>query len=94
MNLIKQETIVQNLKDAGCTDDFVARFLQIMKRGSTVEQLRLLSNQRSRLLEQLHIEQKKLDCLDFLRYSLQKQAENTPSPPKQPQKDGTRKVIP
>lgn len=92
MNLMKQETIVQNLKDAGCTDDFVARFLQMMKRGSTAEQLRLLSSQRSLLLEQLHIEQKKLDCLDFLRYSLQKQAENTP--PKQPQKDGTRKVIP
>lgn len=79
-NTMKQETVVQTLKDAGCPEDFVARFLQVMERGSTAEQLRLLSCQRCKLLEQVHIEQKKLDCLDYLRYSLQKQSAKTALP--------------
>lgn len=80
INTMKQETVVQTLKDAGCPEDFAARFLQVMECGSTAEQLRLLSCQRCKLLEQVHIEQKKLDCLDYLRYSLKSKSAKAASP--------------
>ncbi len=66
------EAVEQNLRDAGCSDDFIAAFLRVWETGSTKEQLRLLSSQRCRLLNNVHAEQRKLDCLDYLRYQLEK----------------------
>lgn len=68
------EAVEQNLRDAGCSDEFVVTFLHIWQTGTKQEQLRLLSRQRCVLLDGVHAAQKKLDCLDYLRYQLQKQA--------------------
>ncbi len=67
-----EEAVEQNLRDAGCSDEFIAAFLRAWKAGTTEEQLRLLACQRCRLLDRVHTEQRKLDCLDYLRYQLQK----------------------
>ena len=53
---MKQESLVQALQDAGCPDEFIGRFLQAKAHGCAEEQV--------------HLEQKKLDCLDYLRYRL------------------------
>ncbi len=66
------EAVEQNLRDAGCSDEFIAAFLHVWETGSTKEQLRLLAGQRCRLLDNVHAEQRKLDCLDYLRYQLEK----------------------
>lgn len=66
------EAVEQNLRDAGCTDEFIATFMSTWATGTPAEQLRLLSGQRCHLLDCLHAAQKKLDCLDYLRYQLQK----------------------
>lgn len=68
------DAVEQNLRDAGCSDEFVITFMQVWGTGTVQEQLRLLSRQRSVLLDSVHAAQKKLDCLDYLRYQLQKQA--------------------
>lgn len=68
------EAVEQNLRDAGCSDEFVVTFMQVWGTGAVQEQLRLLSRQRCALLDSVHAAQKKLDCLDYLRYQLQKQA--------------------
>ena len=68
------EAVEQNLRDAGCSDEFVVTFMQVWGTGTLQEQLRLLSRQRGVLLDGIHAAQKKLDCLDYLRYQLQKQA--------------------
>lgn len=68
------EAVKQNLRDAGCSDEFVVTFMQVWGTGTLQEQLQLRSRQRCVLLDSVHAAQKKLDCLDYLRYQLQKQA--------------------
>ncbi len=66
------EAVEQNLRDADCSDEFIDSFMRVWKAGTTEEQLRLLACQRCRLLDRVHAEQRKLDCLDYLRYQLEK----------------------
>ena len=64
---LSPEAVEQNLKDAGCPGSIVEQFLACYGDCSPEEQLQLLYGQRRELLEQVHICQKKLDCLDYLR---------------------------
>jgi len=66
------DAVEQNLRDAGCSDEFIVSFMRAWKAGTAKEQLRLLAGQRRRLLDCVHAEQRKLDCLDYLRYQLEK----------------------
>ncbi len=67
-----QEAIVQNLRDAGCDPETIECFLAQYEKGSTKEVLKLLALHRRGLLNALHEEQKKIDCLDYLVYHFQK----------------------
>lgn len=67
------EETVQILHDAGCTEEFTRRFIAAMEAEPIQAQLRLLRGQRQCQLDQVHVEEKKLDCLDYLRYVLEKQ---------------------
>lgn len=62
--------IVQNLKDAGCEDEIIQRFLTAVEQRKTEDGIRLLRRHRRSLLEKLHEWQKKIDCLDYLLYQL------------------------
>ena len=65
--------LVQNLEDAGCTEEFIRRFLESRKEGNRDKQKRLLAGQRCRLLDDVHENQKRLDCLDYLIYEIKKE---------------------
>ena len=67
------EDIVQLLQEADCPDEFIQEFLAAMDTENVKDQLSLLRAQRSRQLNRLHEEEKKLDQLDYLRYKLEKQ---------------------
>ena len=69
-------TILENLKDAGCDSETVKRFFELDGEAKTGEQLELLSKQREQLLEKIHREEKKIDCLDYLVYQLNKKKKN------------------
>ncbi len=60
--------IAENLRDAGCPDSFIEEFLNAYASGTPETQCRLLERQRRCILDQLHAEQKRLECFDFLRY--------------------------
>ena len=62
--------LLQNLEDAGCSAEFIQKYLEISDSGGTSVRLRLLESQRKELLGQLHAQQRKLDCLDYLIYSM------------------------
>ena len=62
------DKILQNLKDANCTSDFIAKFFELT--GKTQEQVKLLSTHRVWLLDELHVSQKRIDCLDYLIFTL------------------------
>lgn len=67
---IQVESIVQNLKDAGCEPETVVLFLQMREDGKTSDQLCLLAKHRKKLLDDIHGEQAKLDCLDYLIHKI------------------------
>ena len=78
-NTVKQETagnpyaytVLQNLKDAGCTDEMVEKFMDLQANEDEEQQIRLLSSHRKQMLEELHREEKRIDCLDYLIYQMQ-----------------------
>lgn len=69
-----REDVLQNLRDAGCDEELIRCFCHFEAQGQTACQLRLLQQQRLRLLEQIHREEKQIDCLDYLAYHIQKSA--------------------
>ena len=72
----KRAILQENLKDAGCDPDMIRRceiLVQGEKRG---ELMRVLSQHRRALLDAVHENERRIDCLDYLVYQLEKQAKN------------------
>ena len=77
MNEMSAEAkLLRNLKDAGFDEDTIQKFLELQKDGRTGEQYRLLSMQKALLLDQVHVSQHMIDCLDYLVYSMKKKQIN------------------
>ncbi len=74
---LSTEAIAQNLRDAGCPEDFIKRFIACLTHGTPAERERMLEQERRCILEKVHDEQKRLDCFDYLRYALKKEQEGT-----------------
>ncbi|MCD8154534.1 MAG: hypothetical protein LUF78_07615 [Clostridiales bacterium] len=56
----------QNLIDIGFGEEMIAHCVLLKKEGRDRELRVTLQNSRRDLLEHIHTEQKKLDCLDYL----------------------------
>lgn len=65
--------IRRNLSDAGCDAPLIEHFLELMQNQKRKEQYRLLSQHRASLLEKLHQDQYKIDCLDHMIYTMRKE---------------------
>ena len=72
MTAVEKDCVICALRDAGCCEEFIQKFLRAYERGTREEQLSLLACQRACLLECVHAAQKKLECLDYLRCHIQK----------------------
>lgn len=73
-NLLKQrEATITNLKDAGCTQDFIDRFMRLAEQCKTKELFAMLAEQRASLLEITHKSNHMIDCLDYLIYRMKKE---------------------
>lgn len=62
----------QNLIDAGCSQEIIQRCMDLVQRKNTAEMKRILATHRRTLLDTVHAEQKKIDCLDYLVYKMDK----------------------
>ena len=79
-NTAKRETasnpyaysVLQNLKDAGCTDEMIEKFMALQDSDDEEQQIQLLSGHRKHLLEKLKKKKKRIDCLDYLIYQMKK----------------------
>lgn len=69
------DSIKQNLQDAGCDEELITTFLKHYQDNNSHELIKSLSCHRCNLLKQLHIEQNKIDCLDYLIYTIKKSKE-------------------
>ena len=65
--------IRRNLSDAGCNESQIVQFLELDEKRKRQEQYQLLSRQRALLLEELHQDQYKIDCLDYMVFAMQKE---------------------
>ena len=61
-----EESVIQNLRDAGCSQTTISRFMECLKNGAEKEELQILSRHRKTLLDRIHREERKIDCLDYL----------------------------
>lgn len=59
--------IVDNLRDAGCSEELIEQYASV---ASGCARICLLKQYRRKLLDSIHSEQKKLECLDYLIYQL------------------------
>lgn len=66
------DSLVQNLKDAGCAEEMIDRFMEEWNKDDRKEQLQVLSGHRKILLDMMHTKQRQIDCLDYLMYQLRK----------------------
>ncbi len=73
-----REAVIQILQDAGCESELIERYLRLRSQHAFREQKKLLRKHRAALLEAIHGEQKKLDCLDDLLYLLGKEKRENP----------------
>lgn len=70
----RKNKIIETLQDVECDEIFIE---QIMRKNDVLqEQIYLLSKKRAQFLEQIHIAQKRLDCMDYLIYELKKEVLN------------------
>ena len=65
-----ERLLIRNLKDAGCGETDIQLFLKLGQAGRRRDQLRLLATHRAALLDQLHVSQRQIDCLDYLVYQM------------------------
>lgn len=62
--------IIQNLKDAGCSQETINYCLSCLDMGKKAELLKRLENHRKGLLEKVHEGEKQIDCLDYLVFQI------------------------
>lgn len=65
-----QTRLLRNLKDAGCDEAMIQKYLQLQREGKRQEQFRLLALHRASLLDRVHVSQNMIDCLDYLVYTM------------------------
>ena len=68
----RKEILHQNLVDAGCSESVIRECMELAAQGKNDQLQRYLRQWRRELLDELHAGQKRIDCLDFLLYQIEK----------------------
>jgi len=68
-----QGILRQNLLDAGCSGDMIQRCMDLAGKQERRELLHVLSHHRRELLDLIHLSEKRIDCLDYLVFQIEKQ---------------------
>lgn len=66
------ESMIQNLKDAGCDPEMIQKVIEDLQTGNETNGLKRLAVHRKNLLHSPHRQQKCIDCLDYLVYQMKK----------------------
>lgn len=72
-----EEEVIQNLKDAGCSQEIIVRFMKYMSQDNVNGQLQLMDEHRKYLLDRVHEEEKQIGCLDYLVYQINRSRRNS-----------------
>lgn len=71
--MYEKQALMQNLIDAGCDTALTEQFVSLVEQGQEKDALALLAKHRKNLLEHCHAAERKIDCLDYLVYHMEKQ---------------------
>ena len=63
----------QNLSDAGCCKEITEDIIRMCKAGNMEGALQMMRKDRCRLMDELHESGRKIDCLDFLIRTTEKE---------------------
>ena len=63
----------QNLSDAGCCNEASEDIIRMCEAGNMEGALRIMRKDRCRLMDELHENGRKVDCLDFLIRATEKE---------------------
>ena len=66
----RKQDVGTNLVDAGCDNELIEQFMDLLKTGRKEARLSLLTKHRRYLLDCYHADQKRIDCLDYLLYQM------------------------
>ncbi len=66
------QELMLNLKACGLEEEKFEEYLSNWKSGKTEEQLKLLSEKRQIILDNIHKQEKQINCLDYLVYQIEK----------------------
>ena len=64
------QAVIQNLKDAGCSQETIDCCLACLDTGRKKELLERLEKHRKGILDKIHKGQKQIDCLDYLVFQI------------------------
>lgn len=67
-----RKNVIQNLKDAGCNRVLIKSFMDCYDKKERGQQIEILEEHRRELLHQVHKEERRISCLDYLIYQIQK----------------------
>ena len=73
MNKKQLESIIGNMRDAGCSDADIERVGVLYEAGFKAEIVKCLRRCRCELIGEMHRSQRKVDCMDRLIRSTEKQ---------------------
>ena len=65
--------MIQNLKDAGCGSETVEKVCRLYSNGQIQDAVITLRRHRCSLMDSLHESQRRVDCLDFLVWRMEKE---------------------
>ena len=75
----KQAILRETLKDAGCKLDMIQHCEVLIQSEKQDELMQVLSLHRRALLDAVHENERRIDCLDYLVYQLEKQSKKKQS---------------
>ena len=62
--------LIQALGDANCGENTIDAFLRLWENGESAKAQKLLSRHRKELLDGIHEEERKINCLDYLIFQM------------------------
>lgn len=68
-----RKELLQNLEDAGCCEKMICDFMENFDGQDIDGQIALLELHRKALLDNVHSEERKISCLDYLLYQIKKE---------------------
>lgn len=72
---IEHLSLMMSLQEIGFSEEEILTYINLSENGGSREQVTMLDRKRKELLKDIHLREKQLDCLDYLRHQLKKEEE-------------------